>query len=129
MVRAVAAAAHGYRVRDRQARVVEHVGEGGHPSPEVYPAGLRYRVLKKGDGGLLGHHDVGHLRARRGRPDNIILLDARRGRWNFPELKEVAYEECQYWDPDMVIIEKKATGGPLMDELARGAFLYLVFAR
>jgi predicted phage terminase large subunit-like protein len=56
-----------------------------------------------------------------GGPDNIILLDARRGRWNFPELKEVAYEECQYWDPDMVIIEKKATGGPLMDELrARG---------
>ncbi len=56
-----------------------------------------------------------------GGPDNIMLLDGRRGRWNFPELKEVAYEECQYWDPDMVIIEKKATGGPLMDELrARG---------
>jgi predicted phage terminase large subunit-like protein len=56
-----------------------------------------------------------------GGPDNIILLDARRGRWNFPELKEVAYEECEYWDPDMVIVEKKATGGPLMDEMrARG---------
>jgi len=56
-----------------------------------------------------------------GAPDNIILLDARRGRWSFPELKEVAYEECEYWDPDMVIVEKKATGGPLMDELrARG---------
>jgi predicted phage terminase large subunit-like protein len=56
-----------------------------------------------------------------GGPDNIMLLDGRRGRWNFPDLKEIAYEECQYWDPDMVIIEKKATGGPLMDELrARG---------
>ena len=28
-----------------------------------------------------------------GGPDNIILLDAQRGRWSFPELKEVAFEE------------------------------------
>jgi len=56
-----------------------------------------------------------------GRGDNVILLDAQRGRWSFPELKEVAYEECEYWEPDMVIVEKKATGGPLIDELrARG---------
>ena len=27
--------------------------------------------------------------------DNIILMDARRGRWNFPELKEVAGEEYE----------------------------------
>jgi len=56
-----------------------------------------------------------------GGKENIILLDAQRGRWSFPELKEVAHEECQYWEPDMVIVEKKATGGPLIDELrARG---------
>ena len=52
-----------------------------------------------------------------GGPDNIILMDARRGRWNFPELKEVAYDEHEYWDPDMVIVEAKATGTPLIDEL------------
>ena len=53
--------------------------------------------------------------------ENIILLDAQRGRWNFPELKEVAFEEHAYWEPDMVIIEAKATGKPLIDELrARG---------
>lgn len=56
-----------------------------------------------------------------GQHDHVILLDAQRGRWSFPELKEVAYEECEYWEPDMVIVEKKATGGPLIDELrARG---------
>ena len=49
--------------------------------------------------------------------DNIVLLDAQRGRWNFPELKEKAYEEHEYWEPDMVIIEAKATGTPLIDEL------------
>ena len=52
-----------------------------------------------------------------GGPENIILLDARRGRWNFPELKEVAYEEHEYWEPDMVLVEAKATGTPLIDEL------------
>ena len=50
-------------------------------------------------------------------PDNIILLDAKRGRWNFPELKEVAFEEHEYWEPDMVLVEAKATGVPLIDEL------------
>ena len=56
-----------------------------------------------------------------GDKDHLILLDAQRGRWSFPELKEVAFEEHQYWEPDMVIIEAKATGKPLIDELrARG---------
>lgn len=49
-------------------------------------------------------------------PENIILLDAQRGRWSFPELKEVAFEEYNYWDPDMVLVEAKATGTPLIDE-------------
>ena len=52
-----------------------------------------------------------------GGPDHIILLDARRGRWDFPELKNIAKEEYKYWEPDMVIIEAKATGTPLTDEL------------
>ncbi len=52
-----------------------------------------------------------------GGPDNIVLLDAQRGRWNFPELKEKAYNEYEYWEPDMVLIEAKATGTPLIDEL------------
>jgi len=56
-----------------------------------------------------------------GEPDALILLDAKRGRWSFPELKEVAWEEHEYWEPDMVLIEAKASGQPLTDEFrARG---------
>ena len=54
-----------------------------------------------------------------GGPDHIILMDARRGRWNFPELKEAAGEEYEYWEPDMVIVEAKASGMPLTDEMRR----------
>src|SRR5210317_2398192 len=50
----------------------------------------------------------GVFKPEEGGPDHIILLDARRGRWNFPELKEIAYEEHEYWEPDMVLVEAKA---------------------
>jgi predicted phage terminase large subunit-like protein len=50
-------------------------------------------------------------------PDHIILLDAQRGRWSFPELKQIAFDEHEYWNPDMVLVEAKATGQPLIDEL------------
>jgi predicted phage terminase large subunit-like protein len=50
---------------------------------------------------------------------NIILLGVRRGRWDFPELKRIALEEYKYWNPDNVLIEAKATGTPLQQELRR----------
>ena len=37
-----------------------------------------------------------------------ILLDAKRGRWEFPELKRIAHEQYKYWEPETVIIEAKA---------------------
>ena len=49
----------------------------------------------------------------------IILLDAKRGRWNFPELKEMAKKEYLYWEPEMVLIEAKASGLPLTHELQK----------
>ena len=49
----------------------------------------------------------------------LVLLDARRGRWDFPELKEIAVKEYNYWEPEMVLIEAKASGMPLSDELRR----------
>ena len=48
---------------------------------------------------------------------HLIMLDAKKGRWNFPELKEIALEENDYWEPDMMLIEAKASGQPLADEL------------
>ena len=50
---------------------------------------------------------------------NLILLDAKRGRWNFPELKKVAMEEYKYWEPEAVLIEAKASGLPLTHELQK----------
>ena len=50
---------------------------------------------------------------------NIILLDAKRFRVDFPELKKQAYEEYKYWEPDCVLIEAKASGTPLAQELRR----------
>jgi predicted phage terminase large subunit-like protein len=52
-------------------------------------------------------------------PDSIILLDAKRVRCDFPELKRLALEEYRYWDPDCVLIEAKASGTPLTHELRR----------
>lgn len=48
---------------------------------------------------------------------NIILLNAFRDRMEFPTLKQCAIEEYREWDPDSVIIEKKASGAPLIYEL------------
>ena len=48
---------------------------------------------------------------------NCILLDAKKGRWEFPELKRVALEEYRYWEPETVLIEAKASGTPLTQEL------------
>lgn len=50
---------------------------------------------------------------------NIVLLDVKRGRWDFPELKRVALDEYRYWNPDNVLIEGKATGVTLQQELRR----------
>jgi predicted phage terminase large subunit-like protein len=52
-------------------------------------------------------------------PIASYLLDAQKGRWDFPELKEIAMREYRYWDTDMVLIEAKASGTPLTQELRR----------
>ena len=48
---------------------------------------------------------------------NIILLNAFKKRMEFPELKVRAYEEWKAWDPDSLIVEAKASGTPLYQEL------------
>ena len=48
---------------------------------------------------------------------NIILLNAFRDRLEFPALKRKAIEESREWDPDSIIVEKKASGAPLIYEM------------
>lgn len=59
----------------------------------------------------------GVFRMDEGGPPGLLLLDAKKGRWDFPELKRVAWENFQFWEPETVIIEAKATGTPLTQEL------------
>ena len=54
-----------------------------------------------------------------GKETHLILLNCRKGRWDFPELKQVAKEELKMYDPDSVIIEAKPSGTPLIQELRR----------
>jgi predicted phage terminase large subunit-like protein len=48
---------------------------------------------------------------------SLILLDAFRDRYEFPELKRVAKEHWQEWKPDMMLVEGRAAGKPLIYEL------------
>jgi predicted phage terminase large subunit-like protein len=48
---------------------------------------------------------------------NLILLDAIKGRFEFPELRRKALEQYKYWNPESVIVEAKASGLPLTYEL------------
>jgi len=49
--------------------------------------------------------------------NNIIVLDTYKRRMEFPELKAKALEFYHQWQPDSLIIEKKASGAPLIYEL------------
>lgn len=50
---------------------------------------------------------------------HLILIDCIKERFDFPELKNEALRLYDYWEPDTVIIEAKASGIPLVQELRR----------
>ena len=54
-----------------------------------------------------------------GNKPQLILLDAFKDRMEFPELKEVALKHYKEWQPEILIVEKKAAGAPLIQELRR----------
>ena len=58
---------------------------------------------------------------------NIILLNSIKIRVEFPELKELAYEQYEEWEPDAFIVEKKSNGTPLYHELRRMGLLVQEF--
>lgn len=59
----------------------------------------------------------GVFKPHEGGGDAIVLLDAQKGRWDFPELKSIAQEQYSEYQPDMVLIEAQASGTPLTHEL------------
>ena len=59
---------------------------------------------------------------------DAILLNQVRGKWEFPDLKVVAHEQEKEWQPDSLIIEAKASGQPLIDELRRSGITVTDFS-
>jgi len=58
---------------------------------------------------------------------NLILLDVVKDRFEFPELKRIAMDQYQYWQPESVIIEGKASGMPLTFELRKAGIPVINF--
>jgi predicted phage terminase large subunit-like protein len=68
--------------------------------------------------GIFDHPDnLGNMKT------NIICLDAFKARMEFPELKQKAFEMYKEWEPDTLIVEKKAAGAPLIYELRQTGIL------
>jgi predicted phage terminase large subunit-like protein len=62
---------------------------------------------------------VGVFYPQEGGAANLMLLDAMKGKFDFPELKNMALDQYRFWEPESVIIEAKASGEPLMHEFRR----------
>jgi len=48
---------------------------------------------------------------------NAILLNQVRGRWTFPQLRKIAKEQYERFNPDKMVIENKASGQSLIQDL------------
>lgn len=59
---------------------------------------------------------------------NVILLNKVKGKYEYPELKQMAHEQFDEWQPDSVIVEAKASGQPLIDEMRRSGIFVQDFS-
>lgn len=60
--------------------------------------------------------------------DNVILLNKVKGKYEFPELKKMAHDQYEEWTPDSVVVEAKASGQPLIDEMRRSGIFVQDFS-
>ena len=58
---------------------------------------------------------------------NAILLNQVRGRWSFPQLRAAAKEQYNMYKPDRIIIENKASGQSLLQDLKLNGLPVLPF--
>jgi predicted phage terminase large subunit-like protein len=59
---------------------------------------------------------------------NVILLNSTKGKYEFPELKVMAHDQYTEWQPDSVVVEAKASGQPLIDEMRRSGIFVQDFS-
>jgi len=92
---------------------------GGIPQLEFVIQSLDTAFSKKDSADFSAITTWGVFRPTEDSPPCLMLIDALKGRWDFPELKAVATEQYTYWKPEACIIEAKASGLPLIQELRR----------
>jgi predicted phage terminase large subunit-like protein len=72
--------------------------------------------------GIFNKKEVDEYDGKEYTVSHIILLGAKRGRWEFGELMQKAKEIEEEFKPDVYVIEKKASGQSLIQELRRRGF-------
>lgn len=70
-------------------------------------------------GVIVGVFDYEDERAKGVSLPQLIVLDAWQKRVEFPELKKLVLDDWRAWKPDVLQIERKASGAPLIQELRR----------
>jgi predicted phage terminase large subunit-like protein len=73
-------------------------------------------------------HTWGVFESEEDGTQNVILLNKVKGKYEFPELKAMAHEQYKTWEPDSVIVEAKASGQPLIDEMRRSGIFVQDFS-
>jgi len=73
-------------------------------------------------------HTWGTFTSEEDGSNNVILLNSVKGKYEFPELKTMAHEQFANWEPDSVIVEAKASGQPLIDEMRRSGIFVQDFS-
>jgi predicted phage terminase large subunit-like protein len=73
-------------------------------------------------------HTWGTFTSEEDGSNNVILLNSVKGKYEFPELKVMAHEQYANWEPDSVIVEAKASGQPLIDEMRRSGIFVQDFS-
>jgi predicted phage terminase large subunit-like protein len=56
----------------------------------------------------------------------FYLLDILKDKWEFPDLKRIAVSHAAKWNPHAVLVEDKASGQSLIQELRSGTRLFVV---
>ena len=99
--------------------MVDEVYSRGYTTTTTRYTILRYSIFKKETADYSAITTWGIFYPDEDSPANLILLDAIKGRYEFPELRRLALEQYDYWKPETVIVEAKASGLPLTYELSR----------
>ena len=87
--------------------MVDAVRQRRHTTSTARHTILRYSVLEKETADFSAITTWGVFYPNEDSPANLILLDAIKGRYEFPELRRLALQQYDYWKPESVIIEAK----------------------